>query len=115
MNNRRRFFEKYAAEQGFDPLAPDNWYTIRVDALDYRKVIYNNTPDCNILTLRQGGNTLKGLYNGSMIAALLHVFPELPWDEAKFGNLRSKSRERCIRGTRRGEGKRRRGAGGEER
>jgi len=30
------------------------------------------------------------MYNGSMIAALLHVFPELPWDEAKFGNLRSK-------------------------
>jgi hypothetical protein len=25
-----------------------------------------------------------------MIAALLHVFPELQWDESKFDNIRSK-------------------------
>eukprot|EP00026_Physarum_polycephalum_P001074 Phypoly_transcript_01075.p1 GENE.Phypoly_transcript_01075~~Phypoly_transcript_01075.p1 ORF type:complete len:1059 (+),score=134.10 Phypoly_transcript_01075:98-3274(+) len=72
MSNRRRFFEKYASDQGFDPLVPDNWYTTRVDALEYKK----------------GGATLKSMYNGSMISALLHVFPELPWDEAKFSNLR---------------------------
>lgn len=27
INNRRKVFEKYAREAGFDPLIPSNWYS----------------------------------------------------------------------------------------
>jgi hypothetical protein len=48
MSNRRKYFEKYASDHGFDPLIPDNWYTTRVEALEYKKVIYFYSSKWNI-------------------------------------------------------------------
>lgn len=38
--NRRKFFENYAKEQGFDPLVPENWYSQPIQNLMELKV-YN--------------------------------------------------------------------------
>jgi len=32
-SNRRRFFESFAKESGFDPLVPKNWYSLQKDDL----------------------------------------------------------------------------------
>jgi hypothetical protein len=31
VRNRKLFFEKYAEENGFDPLVPQNWYKVKKD------------------------------------------------------------------------------------
>lgn len=37
---RRKFFEKYAKKNNFDPLYPDNWYTVKMEDLLVTKVCY---------------------------------------------------------------------------
>lgn len=37
--NRRKLFENYAKEQGFDPLIPKNWHNININSLLTVKVI----------------------------------------------------------------------------
>lgn len=42
-NNVRRFFEEYAQSNGFDPLVPDNWYSVsRQSVLDTKVFIQSN-------------------------------------------------------------------------
>jgi hypothetical protein len=38
MKNRRRFFEEYAKENGFDPLNPKNWYSQPRKKIEAKKV-----------------------------------------------------------------------------
>ena len=38
MDTRKKFFEAYAAEQGFDPLVPNYWYEQRLDRILVVKV-----------------------------------------------------------------------------
>ena len=35
---RRKFFEDFAREQGFDPLIASNWYRVKTESVDSRKV-----------------------------------------------------------------------------
>eukprot|EP00026_Physarum_polycephalum_P000178 Phypoly_transcript_00178.p1 GENE.Phypoly_transcript_00178~~Phypoly_transcript_00178.p1 ORF type:complete len:1068 (-),score=137.60 Phypoly_transcript_00178:3031-5769(-) len=63
-STRRKFFENYAAEYGFDPLIPENWY---------------KTPRSKI-------NALKGIkhilfYHKTIAQALLDLFPEIGLDK----------------------------------
>lgn len=37
-DNRRKFFEDYAAKNGFDPLDPNEWYKQSIDKLTATKV-----------------------------------------------------------------------------
>ena len=39
IDNRRKFFLKFAEEKGFDPLVPENWYTITKRQVSAKKVI----------------------------------------------------------------------------
>lgn len=39
---RREFFEKYAKEEGFDPLNAEKWYSQSTDNIIARKVIQSN-------------------------------------------------------------------------
>lgn len=55
--NRRHFFERFAADKGFDPLIAQNWYSITHEQLDEYKVladefIVNNVPSGNIYDIR---------------------------------------------------------------
>ena len=48
-DNRRSFFEKYAKEHGFNPLVPENWYTISAYDCMTQKVRKNkNKKDISI-------------------------------------------------------------------
>eukprot|EP00026_Physarum_polycephalum_P001556 Phypoly_transcript_01558.p2 GENE.Phypoly_transcript_01558~~Phypoly_transcript_01558.p2 ORF type:complete len:464 (+),score=75.56 Phypoly_transcript_01558:1715-3106(+) len=58
---RRKFFEDYAKSRGFDPLEPLNWY---------------NIPKDNFLAER-GGMQVLSVYGGSVMNALLDVFPDI--------------------------------------
>jgi hypothetical protein len=31
--NRRKFFENYAKNNGFDPLIPENWYSVTTESV----------------------------------------------------------------------------------
>lgn len=37
--NRRKFFEEYAKENGFDPYQPDNWYSQAKHKIEEKKVL----------------------------------------------------------------------------
>lgn len=39
---RREFFDSFATENGFDPLVPENWYSVSTNELRETKVIINN-------------------------------------------------------------------------
>ena len=45
---RRRFFDSFASRRGFDPLVPQNWYTIIPSDLANEKVHFNNLFQCYI-------------------------------------------------------------------
>eukprot|EP00026_Physarum_polycephalum_P001704 Phypoly_transcript_01706.p1 GENE.Phypoly_transcript_01706~~Phypoly_transcript_01706.p1 ORF type:complete len:1010 (+),score=136.82 Phypoly_transcript_01706:80-3109(+) len=69
VDKRRQFFIKFAETHGFDPLAAENWYHIRHGSIVSAK----------------GGKIVLGAYAaGSMIKALVHVFPDIGLDESKF-------------------------------
>eukprot|EP00026_Physarum_polycephalum_P000846 Phypoly_transcript_00847.p1 GENE.Phypoly_transcript_00847~~Phypoly_transcript_00847.p1 ORF type:complete len:1309 (+),score=236.62 Phypoly_transcript_00847:226-3927(+) len=66
--NRRYFFEKYAKENGFDPLVATNWYN-----QDRLKIMYT-----------KGGHTVMSYYNGSIAKALADLFPDIGIDRKKI-------------------------------
>jgi hypothetical protein len=50
-HNRRLFFEHYAEKNGFDPLIPDNWYTVPYsDIVAFKVSIYISFHSDNLLT-----------------------------------------------------------------
>eukprot|EP00026_Physarum_polycephalum_P001049 Phypoly_transcript_01050.p1 GENE.Phypoly_transcript_01050~~Phypoly_transcript_01050.p1 ORF type:complete len:906 (+),score=142.25 Phypoly_transcript_01050:476-3193(+) len=65
--NRRKFFEDFAANNNFDPLLPENWYSIAKRQL-----------------LVQGGNRVLLASDGSVAKALKKAFPEIKFSEHKF-------------------------------
>jgi hypothetical protein len=42
--NRRKFFENFAAENGFDPLNPRNWHSLPREKIMAAKVSYFSSP-----------------------------------------------------------------------
>lgn len=40
LGNRRKFFEDYAGVNGFDPLVPENWYSVQTSKLLSISVLY---------------------------------------------------------------------------
>eukprot|EP00026_Physarum_polycephalum_P001762 Phypoly_transcript_01764.p1 GENE.Phypoly_transcript_01764~~Phypoly_transcript_01764.p1 ORF type:complete len:946 (-),score=154.63 Phypoly_transcript_01764:299-3136(-) len=65
--NRRQFFDEFAAERAFDPLEPENWYGIS------RKSIIE----------KRGGRTVID-YHGSIPKALTELYPEVTFDQNRF-------------------------------
>eukprot|EP00026_Physarum_polycephalum_P001003 Phypoly_transcript_01004.p1 GENE.Phypoly_transcript_01004~~Phypoly_transcript_01004.p1 ORF type:complete len:1224 (-),score=188.92 Phypoly_transcript_01004:75-3746(-) len=65
---RRKFFGKFAATLGFDPLVPENWYKASFDSL---------------LTIK-GASSYLLHYHGSIVKALMEAFPEIGLNESKF-------------------------------
>ena len=41
MENVRRFFDEFAKENEFDPLSVNNWYSVRLEKLERKKVKTN--------------------------------------------------------------------------
>lgn len=36
--NRKRFFDEFARDSNFDPLVPENWYSVTTNEIEQRKV-----------------------------------------------------------------------------
>eukprot|EP00026_Physarum_polycephalum_P001933 Phypoly_transcript_01936.p1 GENE.Phypoly_transcript_01936~~Phypoly_transcript_01936.p1 ORF type:complete len:910 (+),score=132.37 Phypoly_transcript_01936:109-2838(+) len=71
MNNRRNLFCKFAKLKNFDPLIPENWYpVVRED-----------------LVILKGAATTLEYYNGTISAALVHLFPDIGLDATKFNSM----------------------------
>eukprot|EP00026_Physarum_polycephalum_P002361 Phypoly_transcript_02367.p1 GENE.Phypoly_transcript_02367~~Phypoly_transcript_02367.p1 ORF type:complete len:559 (+),score=39.39 Phypoly_transcript_02367:620-2296(+) len=67
VNNRREFFCLVGKHMGFDPLIPKNWYGASITKI----------------------NKFKGVkailrYDKTIASALVHLFPEIGFDESKF-------------------------------
>eukprot|EP00026_Physarum_polycephalum_P002315 Phypoly_transcript_02321.p1 GENE.Phypoly_transcript_02321~~Phypoly_transcript_02321.p1 ORF type:complete len:804 (+),score=106.81 Phypoly_transcript_02321:71-2482(+) len=71
-SNRRKFFENYAQNQGFDPLNPRNWYSL-------------STKD--VFSVK-GGKSLLWWYGFSVSKALMELFPEIGFEHLKFDRAR---------------------------
>jgi len=67
VDNRLKFFMRFANEKGFEPLVPENWYSMSV-----RK----------IRSIKGGSAVLQ--YYKTFPHALLHLFPNIGLDITKF-------------------------------
>eukprot|EP00026_Physarum_polycephalum_P001864 Phypoly_transcript_01867.p1 GENE.Phypoly_transcript_01867~~Phypoly_transcript_01867.p1 ORF type:complete len:897 (+),score=81.10 Phypoly_transcript_01867:37-2727(+) len=65
--NQRKVIESFAQEKGFDALVPSNWYDRSIRPL-LKKKTWN----------------FIAYYNGSVSAALVHLFPEIHLEKSKF-------------------------------
>eukprot|EP00026_Physarum_polycephalum_P001731 Phypoly_transcript_01733.p1 GENE.Phypoly_transcript_01733~~Phypoly_transcript_01733.p1 ORF type:complete len:1003 (+),score=155.23 Phypoly_transcript_01733:421-3009(+) len=68
IDTRRKFFEKYARDNGFDPKKPENWYA--------------QPPDL-IMSVKSANTVVR--YHKSLAQALVDLFPEIGLDKRKFG------------------------------
>jgi hypothetical protein len=68
--NRKKFFDQYAQEKGFDPLLPDNWYTTtRTNISQQYKVWFTKSENPHNNLAFQG--LKKQLQYGFQLAKLL--------------------------------------------
>ena len=87
-SNRRMFFEKYALENGFDPLVPHNWYLQSREKIRSLKV---HSPSLSLFIIYfiftsliflliyclQGARQVLYYHNNNISNALENLFPEL--------------------------------------
>eukprot|EP00026_Physarum_polycephalum_P000804 Phypoly_transcript_00805.p1 GENE.Phypoly_transcript_00805~~Phypoly_transcript_00805.p1 ORF type:complete len:823 (+),score=101.61 Phypoly_transcript_00805:1404-3872(+) len=65
------FFEKYARSKNFDPLDPESWY-------------YSNQSEMRKL---EGANRILKHYKGSLMKALIDVYPSVKFEKTKFKTI----------------------------
>ena len=101
-DNRRRFFETYAQQNGFDPRIAENWYAQQKDKVMTLKVLPPNLPlllhiplvihissrGSHLLALClccvQGAHGVLAYHGHSLSRALLDLFPNIGLDKHKF-------------------------------
>eukprot|EP00026_Physarum_polycephalum_P001070 Phypoly_transcript_01071.p1 GENE.Phypoly_transcript_01071~~Phypoly_transcript_01071.p1 ORF type:complete len:1197 (-),score=193.28 Phypoly_transcript_01071:69-3659(-) len=66
--NRRHFFDTLARNKNFDPLAPENWYSLDKDSFQDNKDL----------------NAVLRYYDGKVEIALVSLYPEIGIDISKF-------------------------------
>eukprot|EP00026_Physarum_polycephalum_P004745 Phypoly_transcript_04768.p1 GENE.Phypoly_transcript_04768~~Phypoly_transcript_04768.p1 ORF type:complete len:663 (+),score=63.83 Phypoly_transcript_04768:34-2022(+) len=71
IENRLKFFESYAAEQGFDPLHAESWY---------------QQPKEKILA-KKGAKGVMRHYKDNLLKGLLDIFPNIGLDRTKFNYI----------------------------
>jgi len=69
-DNCRDFFNEFAKERNFDPLIPQNWYSI------YRDDIIS----------KKGGKSVLRYYKHSHVQALVSLYPEVCFDLSSFNS-----------------------------
>jgi hypothetical protein len=86
-NARRKFFDDFAQDRGFDPLDVNAWYKITSNDVGVRKVstIFNSFCfKTSVLIVQQGGHPVLRYHRLSYSRALMELYPELQFDESKF-------------------------------
>lgn len=82
--NRRKFFDDFAAKRGFDALIAENWYPIQQKDIIAVKV--RKSPLFLKLIFAKGGAPIM-YYHGSLPKALQYLYPEMKLDEKNFGKV----------------------------
>eukprot|EP00026_Physarum_polycephalum_P001474 Phypoly_transcript_01476.p1 GENE.Phypoly_transcript_01476~~Phypoly_transcript_01476.p1 ORF type:complete len:889 (+),score=81.31 Phypoly_transcript_01476:156-2669(+) len=70
IKNRRKFFEQYAKDSGFDPLSPEHWYS----------------QPRNKIAAMKGAKMMLEYHRFSVLRALLDLFPNIGLDKSKFSS-----------------------------
>eukprot|EP00026_Physarum_polycephalum_P001044 Phypoly_transcript_01045.p1 GENE.Phypoly_transcript_01045~~Phypoly_transcript_01045.p1 ORF type:complete len:1215 (-),score=190.78 Phypoly_transcript_01045:36-3680(-) len=73
--NRRLMFCDIAHQQNFDPLLPNNWYSVTYSSLR---------------NIKGANSILEHYYSGSLVKGLLQLFPDIGLEESKFHNFKGK-------------------------
>eukprot|EP00026_Physarum_polycephalum_P002112 Phypoly_transcript_02116.p1 GENE.Phypoly_transcript_02116~~Phypoly_transcript_02116.p1 ORF type:complete len:954 (+),score=114.83 Phypoly_transcript_02116:59-2920(+) len=68
IGNRKKFFEKYAKENGFDPLNPEEWY---------------RQPRKRILATENAGDVMS-FHKDRVSQAIFDIFPNIGFDKATY-------------------------------
>lgn len=77
--NRRQVFEKFASDNGFDPLVAQNWIPFRSEKVHVQILFFNS------LTFQQNlKKVVNHYYNSDLGSALTHLFPEMTLDSPKL-------------------------------
>lgn len=85
MPKRRKQFEEYARSRGFNPLIPDNWYSINWNKIRGFTLFPVYIAFYGIqANLSQIADIIAVYYKGSPTVALLDVFPDIGLQENKF-------------------------------
>eukprot|EP00026_Physarum_polycephalum_P001831 Phypoly_transcript_01834.p1 GENE.Phypoly_transcript_01834~~Phypoly_transcript_01834.p1 ORF type:complete len:743 (-),score=122.50 Phypoly_transcript_01834:185-2413(-) len=69
VEDRKTFFDNFAAAKGFDPLIPDNWYPVSYLSLSQHK----------------GFKQILRFYDGDLSTCLMQLYPNIGLQKAKFG------------------------------
>jgi len=77
--NRRQFFVDYATEKKFNPSVPESWYSVYEDLLSMK-----------------GLKPLLQYYKGSVVTALLQLFPDIGLKRSKFRRSDDSKRKRFF-------------------
>ena len=106
---RKKWMENYAKERGFDPHAPENWYSETIAKISSVKVLFLSpsssfsllsslpSPPFLLLSLplpslysflRKGGSTVLGHFKLSLSSALMHLFPHIGLEKGRFHRAR---------------------------
>jgi len=82
--NRKKFFDLFAKEEGFDPLHAEKWYPISGGEIK----------------AKEGGSALLAHFGNALSKALVDTYPTVPFDFPKFG-VTVKGHYRDVENTRR--------------
>lgn len=81
--NKRKFFDDIARVMRFDPLDASSWYFISSDAVMQFKVPRRHKLN-TYLRNNQGAVSVLSYYKGSIVSALLHLYPEIGLKKSEF-------------------------------
>ena len=90
--SHRKFMEEYARDNRFDPLVPENWYSVeRSDIVKevclFLYCLYIFYLECRVDCVANFSSQAPGLlqyYDDSFVEAVIAIFPELTFQIHKF-------------------------------
>lgn len=80
--NQKKFFDEFAESKGFDPLEPDNWYSVKRTEVVGPTVLSFFFSLSIILILTQGSRVMG--YYRSFEDALRNIYPNIGLESDKF-------------------------------
>jgi hypothetical protein len=83
--DRRKFFETYAREVGFDPYNPDNWYLVQIKSMKVFFFFFFFVV-VSMANSIQGAKTIAKYHDNSISGALIDLFPDIQFDKSKFSD-----------------------------
>lgn len=97
--NTKSFFDNYAQKRNLDPQNPRSWFNVTQKDILQQPVSLNYSfinlfihfifVILNLLFFNKGGPSILYHFNGSVVRAIAHVYPDLDLQEAQFDKMSS--------------------------